>query len=160
VAVRGPNGAGKSTLLNLAAGVLAPTAGTVTRGVPTVMLDQSLAILRPDETLREAFQRLHPAADRNAAQAALARFLFRNSAADRLAGGLSGGERLRAALACVLAGPTPPQLLILDEPTNHLDLDSVAAVEAALAGYDGALLVVSHDPDFLAGIGVEREVEL
>ncbi|MFT4251609.1 MAG: ABC-F family ATP-binding cassette domain-containing protein [Caulobacter sp.] len=160
VAVGGPNGAGKSTLLNLAAGVLAPTAGTITRGVPAVMLDQSLAILRDGETLREAFQRLHPAADRNAAQAALARFLFRNSAADRPAGSLSGGERLRAALACVLAGPTPPQLLILDEPTNHLDLDSVAAVEAALAGYDGALLVVSHDPDFLAGIGVERAVEL
>jgi ATPase subunit of ABC transporter with duplicated ATPase domains len=160
VAVRGPNGAGKSTLLNLAAGVLTPTSGTVTRGVPAVMLDQSLAILGDDETLLAAFLRLHPSADRNLAQAALARFLFRNSAADRLAGSLSGGERLRAALACVLAGPTPPQLLILDEPTNHLDLDSVAAVEAALSGYDGALLVVSHDEDFLAGIGVERAVGL
>ncbi|WP_420866669.1 ATP-binding cassette domain-containing protein [Caulobacter flavus] len=160
VAVRGPNGAGKSTLLNLAAGVLTPTAGTVTRGVPAVMLDQSPAILGDDETLLAAFLRLHPSADRNLAQAALARFLFRNSAADRLAGSLSGGERLRAALACVLAGPTPPQLLILDEPTNHLDLDSVAAVEAALSGYDGALLVVSHDEDFLAGIGVERAVGL
>ncbi|MBI1685137.1 ABC-F family ATP-binding cassette domain-containing protein [Caulobacter hibisci] len=160
VAVRGSNGAGKSTLLNLAAGVLAPTVGAITRGVPAVMLDQSLAILRPDETLLQAFLRLHPAADRNAAQAALARFLFRNSAADRTAGSLSGGERLRAALACVLAGPTPPQLLILDEPTNHLDLDSVAAVEAALAGYDGALLVVSHDADFLDALGVEREIDL
>ena len=73
---------------------------------------------------------------------------------------LSGGERLRAALACVLAGRTPPQLLILDEPTNHLDLDSIAAIEAAVAGYNGAVLVVSHDTDFLAAIGVEREVRL
>ncbi len=73
---------------------------------------------------------------------------------------LSGGERLRAALACVLLGDHPPQLLILDEPTNHLDLDSIAAVEAAVAGYDGALMVVSHDRDFLAAIGVEREVAL
>ena len=54
----------------------------------------------------------------------------------------------------------PPQLLILDEPTNHLDLDSVAAIEAALRGYDGAILVVSHDPDFLQAIGVAREIEL
>jgi ATPase subunit of ABC transporter with duplicated ATPase domains len=73
---------------------------------------------------------------------------------------LSGGERLRAGLASVLMAERPPQLLILDEPTNHLDLDSIAAIEAALSGYDGALLVVSHDRDFLAAIGIEREVAL
>jgi len=60
----------------------------------------------------------------------------------------------------VLMGAEPPQLLILDEPTNHLDLDSIRAVESALAGYDGALLVVSHDRDFLDTIGVEREIAL
>jgi ATPase subunit of ABC transporter with duplicated ATPase domains len=73
---------------------------------------------------------------------------------------LSGGERLRAGLACVMTGRSPPQLLVLDEPTNHLDLDSLAAVEAALAAYDGALVVVSHDPDFLAAIGIERRITL
>ena len=73
---------------------------------------------------------------------------------------LSGGERLRAALACVLLGDHPPQLLILDEPTNHLDLDSITAVEAAVRGYDGALLIVSHDRDFLDAIGIEREISL
>ena len=76
------------------------------------------------------------------------------------AAALSGGERLRAALACALMSARPPQLIVLDEPTNHLDLDSLAAVEAALAAYDGALLVVSHDADFLAAIGVERRIEL
>jgi ATPase subunit of ABC transporter with duplicated ATPase domains len=75
-------------------------------------------------------------------------------------GELSGGERLRAALACVLMAARPPQLLILDEPTNHLDLDSIAAMEAALCGYDGALLIASHDADFLQAVGVEREVRL
>jgi ATPase subunit of ABC transporter with duplicated ATPase domains len=73
---------------------------------------------------------------------------------------LSGGERLRAALACTLMAAHPPQLIVLDEPTNHLDLESIAAVEAALAGYDGALLVASHDPEFLAAIGVVRRIEL
>ena len=69
-------------------------------------------------------------------------------------------ERLRAALACALTAARPPQLIILDEPTNHLDLDSIAAVEAALAAYDGALIVASHDRDFLAAVGVEREIVL
>lgn len=90
------------------------------------------------------------------AHVALARFLFRNTAAHQTAGTLSGGERLRAGLACVLCAATPPQLLILDEPTNHLDLASITAIEAALLAYDGALLVVSHDADFLEAIGVER----
>ncbi|HEX3915982.1 MAG TPA: ABC-F family ATP-binding cassette domain-containing protein [Caulobacteraceae bacterium] len=160
VAVTGPNGAGKTTLIRLATGALEPTAGRVRRGVEAVVLDQRAALLRDDETLLANFRRLNPAADDNAAHSALARFVFRNVTALKPAGALSGGERLRAALACALMAARPPQLIILDEPTNHLDLDSIAAIEAALAAYDGALLVVSHDRDFLAAIGVEREVVL
>ena len=77
-----------------------------------------------------------------------------------MVGTLSGGERLRGALACVLGGATPPQMLLLDEPTNHLDLESVMAVETALAAYDGALVVVSHDSDFLGAVGAARRIEL
>jgi ATPase subunit of ABC transporter with duplicated ATPase domains len=117
-------------------------------------------MLRDDETLLANFRRLNPDAHDNAAHAALARFVFRNVTALRPAGSLSGGERLRAALACALMAARPPQLIILDEPTNHLDLDSIAAVEAALSAYDGALLVVSHDRDFLAAIGAQRELSL
>jgi ATPase subunit of ABC transporter with duplicated ATPase domains len=160
VAIAGSNGSGKTTLLRLAAGELAPTAGQVVRSAATAFLDQQTALLGDDPTLVAAFRRLNPLASDNAARAALARFLFRNTAAEKPVAALSGGERLRAALACVLAGDRPPQLLILDEPTNHLDLDSIAAVEAALRGYDGALLVASHDRDFLAAVGVERNVRL
>jgi ATPase subunit of ABC transporter with duplicated ATPase domains len=160
VALAGPNGVGKTTVIRLAAGELQPTAGAVRIGVRPAFLDQQTALLRPEETLIEAYRRLNPAATRNDAHAALARFLFRNRDAEKQVRALSGGERLRAGLACVLSGEAPPQLLILDEPTNHLDLDSIGAVEAALRGYDGALLVVSHDRDFLAAIGVEREVRL
>src|SRR5690606_2699816 len=160
VAVAGPNGAGKTTLLKLMAGRLVPTSGRIERPVEAALLDQDAALLRPDETLLEAWERLNPGATPNQAHAALARFLFRNTAAQRIVGTLSGGERLRAALACVLTGRRPPQLLILDEPTNHLDLDSITAVEAALTAYDGALVVVSHDADSLDAIGVTRRIEI
>lgn len=160
VAVTGPNGSGKSTLIRLAVGELEPSSGVVRRGAEAALLDQKTALLREDETLAQAFRRLNPEANDNAAYAALARFEFRNIAAQKRVAELSGGERLRAALACALMGARPPQLLVLDEPSNHLDLDSVAAVEAALRGYDGALLIVSHDRDFLEAVGVDREVML
>jgi len=160
IAIAGPNGAGKTTLIRLMVGEIEPTEGRVTRGVPVAMLDQRASILDPAQTLLANFQRLNPEANRNAAQAALARFLFRNTAAEARAGDLSGGETLRAALACVLMSVQPPQCLILDEPTNHLDLDSIAAIEQALLGYDGALIVVSHDEHFLEAIGIKRRVSL
>jgi len=160
VAVVGPNGAGKTTLLKLVAGLIEPSAGTVERPVRAALLDQQAAMLKPEETLVEAWLRLNPQGTPNAARAALARLLFRNVQADRRVGELSGGERLRAALACVMTGTEPPQLLVLDEPTNHLDLEAVEAVEAALSGYDGALVVVSHDLDFLENAGVERTIAL
>lgn len=160
IAVTGPNGAGKSTLLRLMAGELEPATGRIDRPVAAARLDQSADILSPTETLVDGYMRLNPEASANEARAALARFLFRNVAADRAVGELSGGERLRAALACVMTGASPPQLLVLDEPTNHLDLDSISAVETALRAYDGALVVVSHDEDFLEAIGVTRRVAL
>jgi ATPase subunit of ABC transporter with duplicated ATPase domains len=160
LALVGGNGAGKSTLIKLAVGALEPTAGAVTRGVQAALLDQRAAVLDETQTILENFRRLNPAAGANEAHAALARFLFRNVAAHQAVATLSGGERLRAALACVLMAADPPQLLILDEPTNYLDLDSVEAVESALAGYNGALLIASHDEDFLEAVGVERRIVL
>ncbi|HCW50105.1 MAG TPA: ABC transporter, partial [Brevundimonas sp.] len=155
-----PNGAGKTTLLKLIAGLVEPSAGNVERPVRAALLDQQAAMLNPDETLVEAWLRLNPQGTPNAARAALARFLFRNVQADRRVGELSGGERLRAALACVMTVAQPPQLLVLDEPTNHLDIESVEAVEAALSAYDGALVVVSHDADFVQSLRVDRTIVL
>lgn len=160
IAVSGLNGSGKSTLLRVLAGLQPPSDGWVERPVEAILLDQDLELLRPDETVLAAYQRLNPDNTPNQAQAALARFLFRNTAALKRVGELSGGERLRAALACVMTGASPPQLLILDEPTNHLDLTSLEAVETALAAYDGALIVVSHDNVFLDAIGIETELRL
>jgi ATPase subunit of ABC transporter with duplicated ATPase domains len=124
------------------------------------MLDQHVALLDPAMTILANFLARHPGLGAHEGHAALARFAFRNRDAARIVATLSGGERLRAGLACVLGGPEPARLLLLDEPTNHLDLASIEVLEAALARYDGALLVVSHDRRFLEAIGVTREVEL
>jgi ATPase subunit of ABC transporter with duplicated ATPase domains len=160
VAITGRNGSGKTTLLRLAAGVLAPRSGTVRITPRHAMLDQQAALLDPALTIRENYLRLNPGDSENACRTALARFAFRAEAALQPVGTLSGGETLRAGLAATIGASRPPELLILDEPTNHLDLAAIAAVEAGLRAYDGALLVVSHDRAFLAAIGVEREVAL
>ena len=160
VAITGPNGSGKSTLLGIVAGQFAPWSGRVTVHVPFALFDQSVSILDAGATIAENFARLNPGVGENGCRAALARFQFRAEAANQSVGALSGGQILRAGLACVLGGPNPPRLLILDEPTNHLDIESVAAVEAGLLAHDGALLVVSHDETFLDAIGVTRRIVL
>lgn len=90
----------------------------------------------------------------------LARFLLRGDTAMRPVAALSGGERFRLALACLLMADPPPQLLVLDEPTNNLDLDTVDQLVAALSAYRGGVLVVSHDDAFLRRIGPTLVLEL
>lgn len=160
ILIRGENGAGKTSLLRLIKGDLQPVSGEIRRFVPIAMFDQKMSLIDHGATLYENFRRLNKDASDNDTHAALARFSFRGDSAARLAGGLSGGELLRAALACVLGGTQKPELLILDEPTNHLDLDSIQALETALNEYEGGLLLVSHDQAFLDAIGIERVIDL
>ncbi|MGX5722685.1 ABC-F family ATP-binding cassette domain-containing protein [Shinella zoogloeoides] len=160
VAVTGPNGSGKTTFLALVTGQLQPWQGSMRLFTDAAMLDQRVSLLDPVLSIRDNFRRINPDADENACRAALARFMFRADAALQIAGSLSGGQMLRAGLAAVLGGASPPPLLILDEPTNHLDIDSIEAVEAGLRSYDGALLVVSHDEPFLQAIDITRRLEL
>jgi|TARA_R100000501_G_scaffold15823_2_gene28766 ATPase subunit of ABC transporter with duplicated ATPase domains len=160
VAVSGANGAGKSTLLALAAGHITPWSGTIRRYAKAAYFDQRMTLLDGEKTILANHARHNPDVDDNGRRAALARFGFRAAAAERRVDRLSGGETLRAALAVVLGGATPPPLLILDEPTNHLDLDALNELETALRAYDGALLVVSHDEKFLQTIGVTSRIDL
>jgi ATPase subunit of ABC transporter with duplicated ATPase domains len=128
--------------------------------VDVAIFDQRVSLLDTSASVLDNFRRINPASDENACRAALARFMFRADAALQVVGVLSGGQMLRAGLACVLGGEALPQLLILDEPTNHLDIDSIETVEAGLRAYDGALLVVSHDEAFLDAIGITRRLDL
>jgi ATPase subunit of ABC transporter with duplicated ATPase domains len=128
--------------LRTIAGELAPVSGTATAHVPLRFLPQRLDVL--DDALSVAGN--------------VARFLFRGARAEQPAGTLSGGERFRAVLASLLLAEPAPQLLLLDEPTNNLDMASAAQLAQALAAYEGALIVVSHDVPFLRTLGLTRRL--
>lgn len=160
IAILGPNGAGKSTLLKTLAGITPSLGGQLRIEANIAFFDQHVSLLEPATSILDNYRRINPEATEFECRSALARYAFRADAALQIVGTLSGGERLRAGLACVAAGQTPPDLLMLDEPTNHLDLDSIAEVEDGLDTFGGALLVVSHDETFLEAIGIERRIEL
>ena len=161
IALTGPNGAGKSTLLRVIDGDLQPDAGTLVRADGRIAyLSQRLDLLDGDRTVADSLAAFAPSLSETRRMHLLARFLFRRSGIHLPIGALSGGERLRATLACVLYAEPAPHLLLLDEPTNNLDLVSVGQLEAALNAYEGAFVVVSHDERFLAEIGVQRRLRL
>lgn len=161
VRVAGTNGAGKSTLLKIMAGRERPLSGTVHLAEARVgSMDQHSFDLAPHRSILENYLSRHPDASRNDAHTALARFLFRNSDVHLPVERLSGGQRFRAALACALGGAGSPQILFLDEPTNHLDLDGVAGLETVLRDFDGTLVLVSHDEDFVDAVGIGRTIRL
>ncbi|MFJ4500163.1 ABC-F family ATP-binding cassette domain-containing protein [Streptomyces sp. NPDC088864] len=156
VALVGRNGAGKTTLLRTLAGELAPVSGEAVVSVPLRFLPQRLDVLDDGLSVVENVARFAPDATGNHIRARLARFLFKGARADRAAGTLSGGERFRATLAALLLAEPAPRLLLLDEPTNNLDLASVRRLTAALAAYEGALVVAGHDLPFLESLGITR----
>jgi ATPase subunit of ABC transporter with duplicated ATPase domains len=161
IALTGPNGAGKSTLLCVLSGELPPAAGATARADGRVAyLSQRLDLLDLDRTVAENLAAFAPGMAQAQRMHVLARFLFRGPRIHLPVGVLSGGERLRATLACVLYAEPAPQLLLLDEPTNNLDLVGVGQLESALAAFEGAFVVVSHDERFLAEIGVDRWLRL
>ncbi len=161
IALTGPNGAGKTTLLRALVGEIDPVEGTVDVADGRVAyLSQRLDLLHDDRTVAENLAQSAPSLSVTRRRHLLAQFLFRGDDVDTAVGVLSGGERLRATLACVLFAEPAPQLLLLDEPTNNLDLAAVAQLESALQAYRGAFIVVSHDAAFLDRIGVDREVRL
>jgi ATPase subunit of ABC transporter with duplicated ATPase domains len=161
IALTGPNGAGKSTLLRIVDGDLKPDTGTIARADGRVAyLSQRLDLLDPDRTVAESLAAFAPSLTHTRRMHLLAQFLFQGNEIHLPVAALSGGERLRATLACVLYAEPAPQLLLLDEPTNNLDLVSVGQLESALNAYRGAFVVVSHDERFLNEIGLDRRLRL
>jgi ATPase subunit of ABC transporter with duplicated ATPase domains len=158
LALTGPNGAGKSTLLGLLTGELRPTRLATVRlgsGVVVGHLGQDRA--PGSGTLLEAV-RERTDLPVEQARSLLAKFDLGAEHLARPEAALSPGERSRAGLAVLVARGT--NLLLLDEPTNHLDLDAIEELERALGGYDGTLVVVSHDRRLLANLRLDRRLEV
>ena len=146
IGILGRNGAGKSTLIRTLVGELAPLAGevSVSRSVRIgYFAQQGVDRLRGDESALAQLQRLAPDEREQALRDYLGRFGFSGDTATRPVGPMSGGEKARLSLALMLHHR--PQLLVLDEPTNHLDAQARDALADALADFDGAVLLVSHD---------------
>jgi ATP-binding cassette subfamily F protein 3 len=144
VALVGPNGCGKTTFLRTILGELPPRAGDlqIGRSVATGYFAQTHSWMNPEQTILEAIQEVSTILD-GRARTLHGRFLFSGDEIYKRLGDLSGGERSRVALARLTL--TPANFLLLDEPTNHLDIQAREALEEVLDGYDGTLLLVSHD---------------
>ena len=152
IALVGPNGAGKSTFIKTVLGERAPDGGTAKLGLSTTVAyyRQDLAHLALDSTIHDAITTLRPFWERREVHGHLGRFGFGGDESQRVIGSLSGGERARVALALLTLSRA--NLLVLDEPTNHLDVESIEAIEDAIDGYDGTVLIVSHDRAVLRGL--------
>jgi ABC transport system ATP-binding/permease protein len=153
IGIVGANGAGKTTLLKLLTGEVTPDTGTVTlaKTLDGVIIDQQRSLLAPEKTVRdilcEGGEWIEVRGVKKHIQGYLKEFLFEPGMTETPVGSLSGGERSRLLLAREFARAS--NLLVLDEPTNDLDLETLDLLQEVIADYEGTVLIVSHDRDFL-----------
>ncbi|MEQ1494748.1 MAG: ABC-F family ATP-binding cassette domain-containing protein [Novosphingobium sp.] len=153
IGIVGSNGAGKTTLLKLLTGELAPDSGTITlaKTLQGVLIDQQRSLMSPEKRVRDVLAEGGDWIDvrgvRKHIHGYLKDFLFDPGMVEAKVGTLSGGERSRLLLAREFARLS--NLLVLDEPTNDLDLETLDLLQEVIADYDGTVLIVSHDRDFL-----------
>ncbi len=143
-------------------GELAPAEGALQRAdFRAVYIDQDYSYLDGNLSVYEQAQKHNPGAlEEHEIKTRLNRFLFGPADWDKPSSALSGGERMRLLLCVLNIGTKAPDVIVLDEPTNNLDMQNVEILTAAMNGYDGTLLVVSHDEEFLASLGIETAIEV
>jgi ATPase subunit of ABC transporter with duplicated ATPase domains len=161
IEVKGSNGSGKTTLLRLILGDIEPACGVLFRaGNKALYIDQEyalpagLSVYEQAQTFNDAALQEHDIKTR------LNRFLFPDAFWNKPCAVLSGGERMRLLLCCLTITVQAPDLIVLDEPTNNIDIRNMELLAAAISGYRGTLIVVSHDRCFLAQLNIERQIVL
>jgi ATP-binding cassette subfamily F protein uup len=153
IGIVGPNGAGKTTLLKLLTGETEPDSGTVVRAktLSGIIIDQQRRLMEPEKRVKDVLANggdwIDVRGHKKHIKGYLKEFLFDPAIADAPIGSLSGGERSRLLLAREFAREA--NLLVLDEPTNDLDLETLDLLQEVIADYEGTVLIVSHDRDFL-----------
>lgn len=162
IRLTGDNGTGKTTLVRLLTGELEPTAGRIGRAdFSYVCLDQQYSRVNTSQSVLELAQSCNRGnLQDHELKLRLHRALFAQQMRDKRCDTLSGGERMRLCLCCLMIANHVPDLFVLDEPTNNLDLSSLAILTRTVRNYRGTLLVVSHDDNFTREIGITRTVVL
>ncbi|MBO0358825.1 ABC-F family ATP-binding cassette domain-containing protein [Hymenobacter sp. BT186] len=162
IRIAGNNGSGKTTLLHLLLGSTLPTIGEVLRAdFHAVYLDQEYSLVNAQLSVFEQVQRFN---DRHLPEHEVKTLLhyhqFPSETWDRKCAGLSGGEKMKLVLCCLVVSNNTPDLLVLDEPTNNLDVHSQEVLTAAVKDFTGAVVVVSHDQYFINEIGINQHIQL
>ncbi|ANH83687.1 ABC transporter ATP-binding protein [Niabella ginsenosidivorans] len=162
IAIKGNNGSGKTTLVKMMLGQKNPDHGTIQRaGFTSVYIDQDYSLIDPDTTIYEQAASFNKTGlQEHEIKIRLTRFLFSKTQWNNACATLSGGEKMRLLLCCLTIQNQAPDVLVLDEPTNNLDIQNVDILLNAVNDYQGTVIVISHDIDFLDALQVAKIIEL
>lgn len=162
IRLQGDNGCGKSTLIKLICGVLEPTGGEIYRSEPLniLYLDQEYSCIDNELTVYGQLEACNSKKPEHELKMLLNCFLFTSSTWDKKCGSLSGGEKMKLALCRLIVCENAPDMIVADEPTNNIDISSMEILAATLKSYNGTLLIVSHDEQFIRDVGIERTINI
>lgn len=162
IALHGGNGTGKTTLVKMMLGQISSTTGKIYRAeAKAVYIDQEYSIISNSVNVYQQVQDFNTdALQEYEVKIYLSRFLFTKDDWDKSSAVLSGGEKMRLILCCLVVSNHAPDIIVLDEPTNNLDIQNIEILTAAIRSYQGTLVVISHDQVFLDEVGVSRKLVL